>query len=181
MKNLILLGLTLLSIQIFSQQMERKDCERYFKQTGLKYLECIYLYEKLDSEDKIYQVYKWSAFGRMIFTNIEKRKPGYFLISHEIAQPIYNEKTDEFDYPITVCQNRKLTKKESVDFENIINKYKFWEKQTYELDPVCSDGHGIVFQALCNGKFRNYSNGNCAPSDEYLNTMYDEIKKVLKL
>ncbi|MFL9834185.1 hypothetical protein [Chryseobacterium terrae] len=181
MKNLILLSLIFLSRQIFSQEITQKDCEGYLKQTGLKYLKCIYQFEKLNSEDKIYQFYKWSAFGKNIFTNVEKRKTGYFLISHEIFQPIYNEKTEEFECPIVVCQNRKLTEKEVNDFESIINKYKFWEKKTYDLEPICSDGFGIVFQALHNGDYRNYSNGNCASANEYLNILYAEIKKLLKL
>ncbi|WP_435523080.1 hypothetical protein [Chryseobacterium indoltheticum] len=98
----------------------------------------------------------------------------FFNLSH-------NEKTQEFDYPVIVCQNKKLTKKEFNDFENIINKYKFWEKKTYDLEPICTDGFGIVFQALHNGDYRNYSNGNCAGQNEYLNVLYTEIKKLLKL
>ncbi len=181
MKKLMLFSLMFLSIQIFSQDFNKEDCDRYLKQTGLKYLECVYNFEKTDSKDKIYQLYKWSAFGKTIFTNVEKRKSGYFLISHEVFQPIYNEKTQEFDYPIVVCENRKLTEKEFNDFEDVLNKNKFWEKKTYELKPICSDGFGIVFQALHNGDYRNYSNGNCAAQNEYLNVLYTEIKKLLKL
>lgn len=181
MKNLILFGLVLFSIQVFSQKVAKEDCDRYLKQTGLKYLECIYQFEKIDVKDKIYQFYKWSAFGKTIFTNVEKRKTEYFLISHEIYQPIYNEKTEEFEYPIVVCHNKKITQKEFDDFENILNKNKFWEKKTYDLEPICSDGHGIVFQALYSGDYRNYSNGNCASIGEYLNSLYTEIQKILKL
>lgn len=181
MVKLLMFGILFLSTQIFSQNITKEDCDGYLKQTGLKYLKCINQFEKTDTKDKIYQFYKWSAFGKTIFTNVEKRKSGYFLISHEIAQPIYNEKTSEFEYPITVCQKRKLTEKEFNDFENVLNKSKFWEKQTYDLKPICSDGSGIVFQALHNGDYRNYSNGNCAPVDEYLNILYSEIKKLLKL
>ncbi|MGO4707817.1 hypothetical protein AB4Y90_01635 [Chryseobacterium sp. 2TAF14] len=181
MKNLMLLGLVFFSVQVFSQKIVKEDCERYLKQTGLKYLECVHIFEKTDPKDKIYQFYKWSAFGKIIFTNVEKRKSGYFLISHEIAQPIYNEKTNELDYPITVCVNRRLTEKEFNDFENVLNKNKFWEKKTYDLKVLCTDGFGIVFQALHNGDYRNYSNGNCPPENEYLNVLYTEIKKILKL
>lgn len=181
MKKIIFLNLIFLSTQIFSQEITKKDCDGYLKQTGLKYLECIYQFEKTDSKDKIYQFYNWSAFGKTIFTNVEKRKSGYFLISHELNQAIYNEKTFEFEHPITVCQNRKLTEKEFNDFENILDKNKFWEKQTYDLKPICTDGFGIVFQALHNGDYRNYSNGNCAAQNEYLNVLYTEIKKLLKL
>jgi hypothetical protein len=181
MKKIIFLNLIFLSTQIFSQEITKKDCDGYLKQTGLKYLKCISQFEKTDPKDKIYQFYKWSAFGKTIFTNVEKRKSGYFLTSHELNQPIYNEKTSEFEYPITVCQKRKLSEKEFNDFENALNKNKFWEKQTYDLKPICSDGSGIVFQALHNGDYRNYSNGNCASVDEYLNVLYAEIKKLLKL
>gem|GEM_PF-2372631 len=181
MKKLMLFSLIFLSTQIFSQETTKKDCDGYLKQTGLKYLKCISQFEKTDPKDKIYQFYKWSAFGKTIFTNVEKRKSRYFLISHEVFQPIYNEKTQEFDYPIVVCENRKLSEKEFNDFENALNKNKFWKKQTYDLKPICSDGSGIVFQALHNGDYRNYSNGNCASVDEYLNVLYAEIKKLLKL
>lgn len=181
MKKIIFLILIFLSTQVVSQEITQENCNRYLKQTGLKYLECIYALEKTDPKDKIYQFYKWSAFGKMIFTNVEKRKSGYFLISHEIFEPIYNQKTGEYDNPIVVCQNKKLTENEFNDFENVLNKNKFWEKQTYDLKPICSDGFGIVFQALYNGDYRNYSNGSCAPVDEYLNVLYAEIKKLLKL
>lgn len=181
MKNLILLGLVLFSIQVFSQKIVKEDCDRYFKQTGLKYLECIYKFEKINPEDKIYQFYQWSAFGKTIFSNFEKRKTGYFLVSHELNQPIYNEKTEEFDYPITVCQSRKLTEKEFSDFERILDKHKFWVKPYNKPDIICTDGSGIIFQALNNDDYRNYSNGNCQFSDDYLNLLYTEIKSLLKL
>lgn len=55
MKKIIFLILIFLSTQIFSQGITKENCDGYLKQTGLKYLECIYKFEKTDSKDKIYQ------------------------------------------------------------------------------------------------------------------------------
>lgn len=180
MKNLALFGLIFLPINIFSQEISEEDCEKYTKQIGLKYLQCIYHFDKKDSKKHVYQIYQWSAFGRSMITNIEKRKSDYFLISYEISQPIYNEKTDEWNYPRALCQDRKLEKNEYNALESIISQNKFMEIKKYELDPICSDGSGIIFQALVKGEYRNYSNGNCAGKEEYLNKLYKEIKEVLK-
>jgi len=112
MKNLALFGLIFLPINFFSQEISEEDCEKYTKQIGLKYLQCIYHFDKKDTKKHLYQIYQWSAFGRSMITNIEKRKSDYFLISYEISQPIYNEKTDEWNYPRALCQDRKLEKNE---------------------------------------------------------------------
>jgi hypothetical protein len=165
---------------LFGQNDERL-CKYFSEKLNEKPLPCLDS-SKISSSEEIYDFFKWSAFRDDYFTKIEKNKNNYFLVHKKITKHKYNQETgEETEEKVEVIVNRKLSKLEISQFNDLIKELQLWDKKNYKTENICMDGSGIMLFAIKKDNYINSENGNCAPPNEYLNVLYTKMKTLLKL
>lgn len=157
------------------------SCEYVSKRLQEKPLECIDK-STLQSSEEYYQIIKWSAFKADYFLAIYKSGINvnlkYKRINKSTINPETNERVSEY---MEVLKEKKITKKEFDNFKTILKKYNFWGNLKYARKPICDDGSGVLVYALKKDTLAEMTNGNCAPSDEYLNKIFNDLKIIFEL
>ncbi|WP_312075598.1 hypothetical protein [Chryseobacterium sp.] len=155
---------------------QENSCEYISKRLQEKPLECIDK-NTLKSSEEYYQIIKWSAFKADYFLAVYKSGINISLKYKRIDKSKINPETNErISHTMETLKEKRLTKKEFASFKTILEKYNFWGNLKYEREPICDDGSGILVYALKKNTLAEMTNGNCAPQEEYLNKLFNDLK-----
>lgn len=176
MKKLLLLFILIfVACNLYSQNKDEELCHYFSNHLKEKPLKCINS-SKLKNDEVIYQFFKWSAFKEDDLIRIEKKGKIKTIVKKKIYKGSYNQKTGEYQEPrVEILKEKKLTNEQFNRFSTLITKNNFWGKTDYKVDPICSDGGGIMVFALQKDQYLEIDNGNCSPNTEYLNQLYNEL------
>lgn len=180
-KPLLLFLLIFVTSDLYSQNKDEELCHYFSDHLKEKPLKCMNS-SKIKSDEVIYQFIKWSAFREDYLIRIEKKGNIKTIVKKKIYKSGYNQKTGEYQEPgVEILKEEKLTNDQFNRFSTFITKNNFWKKANYKVEPICSDGGGIMVFALQKDQYLEIDNGNCSPNTEYLNQLYQELSILFNL
>jgi hypothetical protein len=180
-KLLLFFILIFVASNLYSQNKNEEFCHYFSNDLKEEPLKCMNS-SKLKTDEVTYQFFKWSAFKEDYLVRIEKKGKIKTIVRKKIYKSSYNQKTGEYQEPrVEILKEEKLTNDQFNRFSTLITKNNFWQKADYKVEPICSDGSGIMVYALRKDQYLEIDNGNCSPNTEYLNQLYQELITLFNL